>query len=67
MKAKIAAGVLALASLLGAGGYFGKQYFDAHYVLLNEEEVQQVALMFALSQDQAYQMGKLACNKTTSL
>jgi hypothetical protein len=64
LKNYLLAGLFALSTALAAGGYFGKQYFDEHYVLLNEEEVAQVQVQIMMALQGAYASCKDACKKT---
>lgn len=54
-----------IAAALAGSGYFGKQYFDEHYLLLNEEDMAALQMNVQLFAAQAYAAGKQACNKTT--
>jgi hypothetical protein len=63
MKKLIAA--VAATAVLAASGYFGKQHFDENYVLLNAEEMNQIANAFVMSRQQAFEHGLSQCNKRT--
>lgn len=62
-KTKIFVSILAL-SLLTAASWFGYNYFQEHYILLNQDDA--VALLVEVNklQQQAYMLGLQACNKT---
>lgn len=62
-KSSLAALVLVVASALGAGGYFGKQYFDENYVLLNQEEIMEINMAVQAYAQSAFAAGKDSCRK----
>jgi hypothetical protein len=63
MLQKLTFGLL-LTAVLTASAYFGKQYFDEHYLLLNDQDVAALELTFKQAQLAAYRIGTQACNKT---
>lgn len=54
---------LAIIVLAGAS-LFSYGYFKSHYVLLNEQDLMMLNLQVQAWQEEAYQVGKQACNKT---
>lgn len=64
MKKKIAAAVAAVLLVVGGAGYAGKAYFDAHYILLDENDVAALQLEVASAQMNAYLYGKAVCEKS---
>jgi hypothetical protein len=56
--------VAVAAAVLAPAGYFGKQYLDENYVLLNAQEVAELDMYIRLVANQAFEVGKAVCNKT---
>lgn len=65
-KVLIAVGIVATI-LLSVGGYFGKKYFDDHYVILNEQEMISIDRAVQGLAMQAYQAGQQSCSKGKTL
>ena len=57
-------GLLLVAVLAVPTGYFGKQYFENHYVLLNEQDMAELTMAISMTNQMAYEVGRMSCNKT---
>lgn len=55
---------LLVALAVATGGYFGKQYFDANFVILNLEEQEGIAFAFQMAQMSAYMKGAETCKNS---
>ncbi len=64
-KVLIAVGIV-VTILLSVGGYFGKKYFDEHYVILNEQEMMSIDQAVKGLAMQAYVAGQASCSKGKS-
>jgi predicted negative regulator of RcsB-dependent stress response len=64
MLQKVTLGLL-LTAVLALTGTFGVRYFQEHYILLNEQDVEQLDKTVQMLQYRAYQAGTQACNKST--
>ncbi len=60
----IAACILLIAAAVSAAGYFGYTWFNANYIVLNQDDAARLVMQVQQYAAQAYSAGLDACRKT---